>query len=110
MPDMIPVGQLERLLSVIGGGSLVTYGLKRFSVRGIVLAVIGGELIRRGITGQDYLYRFLDVNTVSDHPATLEALPENNGIAVRRAMTIEGIPAMVAGPVVSTRFLGSSTW
>lgn len=90
--DRINVGQLERLLSVIGGGSLVTYGLKHFSVRGIVLAAIGGELIRRGITGQDYLYRFLDVNTVSDHPATLEALPENNGIAVRRAMTIEGTP------------------
>ena len=43
--DRINVGQLERLLSVIGGGSLVTYGLRRFSVRGIVLAALGGELI-----------------------------------------------------------------
>lgn len=91
-PDRVNVSSLERLISLMAGGSLVTYGLRRFSVRGIVMALIGAELIRRGITGRDYIYQLLDINTILEHPSTLEALPDNQGIAVRRAMTIERSP------------------
>jgi uncharacterized membrane protein len=57
------VSETERWLSLVGGGSLLAYGLTRRDRAGMGLAVLGGELVRRGVTGESHLYRTLGINT-----------------------------------------------
>ena len=57
------VSETERWLSLLGGGSLVAYGLTRRDRAGIGIAVLGGELVRRGVTGHCNLYQTLGINT-----------------------------------------------
>jgi uncharacterized membrane protein len=47
----INVGSDERVLSVFGGALLTTIGLRRGSLGGALLAVIGGVLVFRGASG-----------------------------------------------------------
>jgi uncharacterized membrane protein len=56
------VGDLERGLSLIGGGALVLYGLRR-SLGNLALMLGGGALIYRGLTGYCAAYQALGVNT-----------------------------------------------
>ncbi|WP_438026455.1 SRPBCC family protein [Sorangium sp. So ce233] len=44
-------GPAQRWLSTIGGSALVAYGLARRSVPGLLLALAGGALIQRGVSG-----------------------------------------------------------
>jgi uncharacterized membrane protein len=79
------VGALERWGSVIGGATLVAYGLKRRSLGGAALALLGGGLAYRGMTGYCQLYQALGRNTAKDAMAT-------SGIEVERAITIAKAP------------------
>lgn len=47
----INVGEEERVWSTVGGGLLLTYGLKRASIGGILLAAVGSYLTYRGMSG-----------------------------------------------------------
>ncbi len=62
-PSPVNVGSSERLASSIGGGMLALYGLSRGTLAGLALAIAGGCLINRGMTGQCQLYRAMGVNT-----------------------------------------------
>lgn len=53
----VNVGQNERLLSVLGGGVLLVYALKRFSWKSLILILGGGYLVYRGFTGREDLSR-----------------------------------------------------
>lgn len=57
------VGANERVVSAIGGGALLTYGLKRGDNLGIILSILGGGLALRGVTGHCQVYDAMDVNT-----------------------------------------------
>jgi len=59
----VNVGRAERLLSTLGGGALLAYGLKRRSWDGWLLAALGGELIFRGATGHCEFYHALGIHT-----------------------------------------------
>lgn len=48
---MINVGHTERLASLIGGGVLAVLGMRRPSVAGAAMALVGGALVARGLTG-----------------------------------------------------------
>jgi uncharacterized membrane protein len=72
------VGDAERLLSVIGGGALALYGLRR-SLGSLALAIGGGVLVYRGITGRCAIYENLGINTVSR---------EGAGVAMETTVTI----------------------
>lgn len=48
---MMNVGHTERLASLIGGGVLAVLGLRRPSIGGAALALAGGALVARGLTG-----------------------------------------------------------
>lgn len=85
----INVGQSERLISIIGGGLLALYGLRRRRWSGVITALLGGELLRRGFTRHSYLYQLLDLSTFEESPSTVAPLPHKQGIQVRRAITIE---------------------
>lgn len=56
----VNVGEGERLLSLMGGGLLTVAGLRRGSVTGTVMALVGGALAARGLTGHCPFYRALD--------------------------------------------------
>lgn len=58
----VNVGEMERLLSVIGGGALVLYGLRR-SLGHLALILGGSALVYRGLTGHCKVYQRLGVNT-----------------------------------------------
>lgn len=58
------VGDLERWLSLVGGGLLAVYSLRR-SLGNFVLLFGAGALIYRGLTGHCALYRTMQVSTVS---------------------------------------------
>lgn len=57
------VGDLERWLSVVGGGALAALGLARGSLGGLALGLVGGAIMYRGLTGHCSVYSALGVNT-----------------------------------------------
>ena len=57
------LSQPERVISMIGGGTLVAYGLQKKSWSGLGMAAVGGALIYRGATGHCDIYETLGVNT-----------------------------------------------
>jgi uncharacterized membrane protein len=67
----INVGETERLLSAIGGGAFLLYGLRR-SFGSLALAVGGGMLLYRGLTGHCRVYQSLGVDTSSGEQAGVE--------------------------------------
>jgi len=62
MPDT-NVSEAERWLSLVGGSSLIAYGLARRNTAGFGLAALGGSLLWRGMTGHCPMYETLGVNT-----------------------------------------------
>jgi uncharacterized membrane protein len=76
------VGTIERWGSVISGAVLATYGLKRRSLGGVTLALLGGGLMYRGMTGDCQLYQALGISTARDSGAT-------SVIEVEKAVTID---------------------
>ncbi len=90
--DMKNIGQIERVLSIAGGSALAIYGIARRNAGGAGLALLGGELIRRGAMGHSYLYQFLDLTTHIESPSTVTSLPDNKGLRIKRSMTIQ-LPA-----------------
>jgi Predicted integral membrane protein len=48
---MINVGHTERLVSLVGGGLLAVLGLRRPTMAGAAMALAGGALVARGLTG-----------------------------------------------------------
>ena len=84
----INIGTIERQMSVIGGAILTFYELTRLDLKAIVLALLGGSAIYRGITGHSFLYQALGVNTREKRRGTLMHLSARPGTRVRRTMTI----------------------
>lgn len=59
----VNVGAAERLVSVLGGGALALYALRRRGVIGTAAAAAGAMLIERGMTGHCRTYDLLNVST-----------------------------------------------
>jgi len=57
---MINVGHTERLLSLVGGGVLAVMGIRRPNVTGAALALVGGALVARGLTGYCPVYSLIE--------------------------------------------------
>ena len=56
----------ERVVSAVAGGILAWAGIRKKSSAGMALALAGGELLRRGITGHCYAFELLGVRTVPE--------------------------------------------
>jgi uncharacterized membrane protein len=81
------VGDTERWVSAIGGGTLALLGLRRGGLSGLALAVGGGLLIHRGVTGRCQVYQRLGISTAEGHgPAT--SVAAGHGIKVEESITI----------------------
>jgi hypothetical protein len=61
--DKLNVGEGERLASVLIGGLIALLGLRRLSLTALGLALGGGYLLYRGLTGHCLAYRALDIST-----------------------------------------------
>ncbi len=79
----------ERIASALGGGFLAAAGISRKSPWGILLAIAGADLLRRGMTGHSYLYEAFGVRTApkGDGAATT-SVPYELGIRVDKSTTI----------------------
>jgi uncharacterized membrane protein len=60
--ERVNIGKVERWLSMVAGGALAAYGLKRREVPGGAAAVAAAALLYRGATGHCDLYQALGVN------------------------------------------------
>jgi uncharacterized membrane protein len=86
-PGEVNLGDAERWVSALGGGALALYGLNRRSVGGMALALVGGALIERGVTGHCRVYQALGVNTASQ---AANAAPTT--VHVEKSVTINRPP------------------
>ena len=67
VPPKINVGDVERWASAIGGSLFVAQGLRSRSLPGIALALFGGGMIYRGMTGHCGAYQALKIDTSDKH-------------------------------------------
>lgn len=83
-PSNVNMHAAERYASVLGGAWILARSLRPGNHK--ALAVLGGELIRRGITGHSYFYSALDVQTNPDSSGHYVSV--RKGIRGRAAITI----------------------
>lgn len=95
--DPVNVGQMERWLSMVAGGMLAAWGLKRRDTIGGTAALGAAELLYRGATGHCHVYSALGVNRgrgkgtgiIADQDSdTRQRLGGPRGIHVEEAITI----------------------
>lgn len=92
----VNITQAERICSAIGGGVLAAAGLKRRSPVGIAIALIGGDLLRRGITGHSYAYQAMGIRTADKgQGAATTSVPYELGVRVDKSITIARSPREV---------------
>jgi uncharacterized membrane protein len=84
----------ERVLSAIGGGTLVAWGLTRRKWDGLLMAAVGSGLLYRGATGHCDVYQTLGINTAQRSGRNV-SVPYELGIRVDKTITIGKSPAEV---------------
>jgi len=97
----VNVGEIERWASAVGGGALALYGLARGFQRGawdgFVMALVGGALVYRGVTGHCDFYEVAGINTAGTEGETkrspVVSVPAGHGIKVEKSVTINRSPA-----------------
>lgn len=81
-PAQPNVGRAERTVSMLAGGALATYGLRRRGAPGIALALLGAELLRRGASGHCRLYETFGLTSAGEG---VGALPHRSDVTSRAA-------------------------
>lgn len=69
----VNVGDGERLASLVGGGLLAAAGLRRGSAAGAVMALVGGVLAARGLSGHCPVYDAMNSHAGKNHAGGGEA-------------------------------------
>ena len=82
------VGETERWASVLGGGALALMGLARGRSSGAALALGGGYLVYRGLTGRCPVYRSLGLNT----ERRAYAVSQRQGLGVEESVIVNARP------------------
>jgi uncharacterized membrane protein len=88
------VNETERIASVIGGGTLVAWGLARRKWDGLAMAGIGGALLYRGATGHCDIYQALGISTAKRRGRNV-SVPYEQGVRVDKTVTINKSPEEV---------------
>ena len=87
------VGETERIASAVGGAGLAIYGLTRGSLPGVLLALVGGSLVYRDVTGHCNVYEALGVDTAKAKQRSGQvSVPGNRGIKVEHSVTVNRAP------------------
>jgi uncharacterized membrane protein len=83
------ISEAERWVSVIAGGALTAWGVSRFSKAGLGGALLGAELMRRGITGYCPIFNALGFYTADrGQGAETTSVPYEQGMRVEEAITV----------------------
>jgi uncharacterized membrane protein len=91
-PKSLSIGDLERWGSMIGGGALLLYGLTRRSLGGMVLALVGGDLVYKGLMrGDGHLHEVFGLETPQDRIPSM-TIPHGRGIKIERTVTVNRSP------------------
>jgi uncharacterized membrane protein len=85
----VNVGETERYASIIGGAALVAAGLSRRNLPGLLLALLGGAFIVRGVGGHCGLYRSLGISTA---PRRRAGVPDQTGYKIEKTIVIDRPP------------------
>jgi uncharacterized membrane protein len=88
----VNVGDAERWASALGGAALALYGLKRGTLGGLVLALGGGSLVYRGLSGQCSLYSAFGINTAGAPKAPATSVRAGRGVKVEKSITVNRSP------------------
>ena len=90
----VNVGQTERWASAIGGGALALYGLTRGTKGGVALALIGGTLVYRGMSGHCSVYEVAGLNTAGTESERNPnvSVSSGRGVKVEKSVTINRSP------------------
>jgi uncharacterized membrane protein len=81
------VGDLERLVSTVGGGALALFGLQRRTLGGLLVAAAGGGLLYRGLTGRCPCYGVLGISTAKPKPAST-SVRAGHGVKVEKTLIV----------------------
>jgi len=88
----VNITETERILSAVTGSILAVAGLRglrRKSALGAAMAAVGGDLIRRGITGHSYLFEAMGIRTAPlGQGWQTTSVPYELGLRVDRSITI----------------------
>ncbi len=87
----VNVGEAERWASALTGGAMVLYGLGRRSVGGLAVAVAGGAVAYRGLSGHCSVYQKLGLNTAEadEHGRTPAQKLHKHGVHVEVSYSIQ---------------------
>lgn len=88
----INVGDTERWASVVGGALLARSGLRRSSLKGLFLTLLGGTLIYRGVTGHCDVYEVLGISTGRRTQSPVASVFHKEGIKVEKSITVNRSP------------------
>lgn len=88
----VNVGETERVASVIGGSTLAVIGLKERSITGAALALLGGALVFRGVTGHCPVYGSIGLSTAEEPGNEQAAVKYGRGVRVDKSVTIAKAP------------------
>ncbi len=83
------VNESERWASIVGGGTLVAFGLAKKDWSGMGLAALGGGLLWRGVTGHCDAYQALGINTARAGKGRQMSVPYELGIRVDERIRIQ---------------------
>ncbi len=84
----VNVHEVERIGSVLLGGGLTFFGLKRGSLAGWIAAAVGGSLVYRGVGGHCLLYQWLGIDTAQGRGAAT-AIPSKRGVRIEHSVIIQ---------------------
>ncbi len=82
------VGQAERVASALGGGALAAIGLARGGLGGLAMAIAGGSLLHRGLTGNCMGYSALGINTARPADGRPVRIAAGRGVKISQSITI----------------------
>jgi len=95
----INVSTVERGVSVASGALLAILGLKRRSLGGLIIAGLGGALLKRGVTGHCEMYQSLGLNTAEEDDEQSEPRDRaaKRGVQIERSFLIDRSPEDLYG-------------
>lgn len=97
----INISEVERWGSALGGGALAVYGVSRLlsrgSVTGAVIALVGGALVYRGMTGHCEMYQALGFSTADSGDNPNVSVRAGHGFKVEKSVTINRTPGELYG-------------
>ncbi|HYO64384.1 MAG TPA: SRPBCC family protein [Pyrinomonadaceae bacterium] len=89
------VGEPERWASAVGGGALALYGLTRGTLGGVALALAGGALLYRGVSGHCNVYEAMGVSSADEGGrwrSPVVSVKGGSGVKVEKSVIINRSP------------------